>query len=130
MKTKVLNVGWKVIIAAMVMSLGLFSSHPLLANEDTFYAIADVCIYESMPDFSNGNDPSLVVSSGEWPDNTEFLIKFDLSMLSGKTVNCVNLRLYCFDYIGSPWPEIYEVTSPWSETCTWNTKPSQARALV
>jgi Right handed beta helix region/Putative metal-binding motif len=103
------------------------------AEEKTFYATEDATIFEHAQDVIWGEQESLEIGEyelyqyNEWKTYTKAtLIKFDLSEISGSTINSVKLVLACYNKTSSdPCPNINKVTSSWSESSvTWEYQPS------
>lgn len=75
------------------------------------------------------DDDRLVV--GGWADNYWSLIKFDLTNLPAN-VQSAKILLYSYYYTGTSHPTMYldRVTSTWSESTKWNTKPTYSNINI
>ncbi len=92
-------------VVAFIASIP-FAMPVTAATVRTFTSTADTTIWELSPTENSGSEDFLRynVNKNDYRMSSDILIKFDLSELSGKTITSVNLRLYCYDYSGYPYP--------------------------
>lgn len=116
-------------VAIPVLVLVLFPA-VAAAETDTFISSADADVWEYTPDTNRGSNQHFQVGccgSGFWRNS---LVEFDLSSISGATVNSAVIRLMVFDSWGDfPTDEIFIARngSAWDEmTVTWNSQPGMA----
>lgn len=98
------------------------------ADTVTFISTADADVWEFTPDTNRGSEQYFQVGfcgSGYWRHS---LLRFDLSGISGATVNSAVIRLMVVSSWGAfPSPHIYIArnNNDWDEmTVTWNNKPA------
>jgi len=86
-----------------------------------FTPVADTYVNASAPTTSYGTSGSLLVDTN--PREQSFL-RFDLTNISGRTIEDVRLRMYQTD-ASSVGGRVFSLTSStWDEAITWNTRPA------
>jgi hypothetical protein len=101
---------------------------------DSYTGTKDTFIDEVIPDAVPANNQRLNINFGDNPEHTEALIKFDLSSIpSYATVTSANLMLTETRIVDNDAADVIiidRVTSSWSETTTWNTRPSSTPTTI
>jgi len=99
----------------------------------SFEASADVYVNQSSPNANFSYMAIVFVAYHDASDATYSLVKFDISVLLGKTITSAKLVLCRYPYWGEYPPtadnvmdiEVHRVDDDWSETgVTWNSMPS------
>lgn len=103
------------------------------ADTNTFFSTADADIWEFQPDTNRGSDQYFQVGCGGAGYLRNSLVRFDLSGISGATVNSAVLRLMVVSSAGDfPSDDIYLARNgdDWNEmTVTWNNGPALAEVM-
>jgi len=106
-------------------------SNPTLAlggNAVAFAPVADAYIYQSNPGTNYGSATTL--QTDNFPVE-HFLLKFNVSGMSGKTITRARLRLYAVDSSGIGGKFYRASNSTWQEgTVTWNNAPAADTLLA
>jgi len=108
---------------------------PAVSGSDTvtLYATADADVWEFQPDTNKGADQYFQVGCGGAGYLRNSLVRFDLSTISGVTINSAVIRLFVISSAGDfPSDEIYlaRIGNDWDEmTVTWNNSPALAETI-
>ena len=119
------NIIWLTLCLLVVFGTALAGIRPGQAASSVdrfiFTPVADTYVNASAPTTSYGTSGSLLVDTN--PREQSFL-RFDLTNISGRTIEDVRLRMYQTD-ASSVGGRVFSLTSStWDEAITWNTRPA------
>ena len=111
--------------ATLLVGAGLVTGAGGAAAADSttlsFTTVADTWVNAAYPTTSYGTSTRMTVDASP---ESQALLRFDLSTLTGKTVTGVTLRLYQGDASSSGGRVHPLPSTTWTESATWNTRPA------
>jgi hypothetical protein len=93
----------------------------------TFYPVQDTFLDQTQPTTSFGASTGLFVGADEFLQEAYTLVRFDISSIpANATIQSAYLELYLYHVYGGLSQTLcaYRVTSAWSNSATWNSRPA------